>query len=74
VGCDPLNARLPLQPFEPTQDVALLEAQVNVALLPEVIALGAALKLTDGAGWVCCETVTVAACAALPPGPRQVNR
>lgn len=68
--CDPLVASLPLQPPEAVQDVAFLDDQDNVELLPLATVLGLALKLTVGAGEV---TVTVADCAALPPAPVQVS-
>ena len=68
--CDPLVASLPLQPPEAVQEVAFLDDQDSVELLPLATVLGLALKLTVGAGEV---TVTVADCAALPPAPVQVN-
>ncbi len=68
--CDPLVASLPLQPPEAVQDVAFLDDQDSVELLPLATVLGLALKLTVGAGEV---TVTVADCAALPPAPVQVS-
>lgn len=68
--CDPLVASLPLQPPEAMQEVAFLDDQDSVELLPLATVLGLALKLTVGAGEV---TVTVADCAALPPAPVQVN-
>lgn len=68
--CDPLVASLPLQPPEAVQEVAFLDDQDKVELLPLAMVLGLALKLTVGAGEV---TVTVADCAALPPAPVQVS-
>ena len=68
--CDPLVASLPLQPPEALQDVAFLDDQDSVELLPLATVLGLAVKLTVGAGEV---TVTVADCAALPPAPVQVS-
>ena len=68
--CDPLVASLPLQPPEAMQEVAFLDDQDSVELLPLATVLGLALKLTVGAGEV---TVTVADCAALPPAPVQVS-
>jgi hypothetical protein len=68
--CDPLVASLPDQPPEAVQAVALVEDQLSVALLPLVTVLGAALKVTVGAGEV---TETVADWAAEPPGPVQVR-
>ena len=50
--------------------MALVADQVNVELPPDVMALGPALKDTVGAGL---ETVTVAVCAPVPPGPMQVS-
>jgi len=61
---------LPDQAPEALQDVALVETQDNVELLPLATVLGLALKVTVGAGEV---TVTVADCAALPPAPVQVS-
>jgi len=52
------------------QLVALVADQVSVALLPLVIVLGLALRLTVGAGGM---TETVADCFALPPGPEQIK-
>ena len=68
--CDPLVASLPLQPPEAVQEVAFLDDQDSVELLPLATVLGLALKLTVGAGEV---TVTVADCPALPPAPVQVS-
>ena len=68
--CDPLVASLPLQPPEAMQEVAFLDDQDSVELLPLATVLGLALKLTVGAGEV---TVTVADCPALPPAPVQVS-
>ena len=70
VDCDPLAASLPDQPPEAVQAVALVEDQVSAALLPLVTVLGAALKVTVGAGEV---TETVADWAAEPPAPVQVS-
>jgi hypothetical protein len=60
----------PDQAPEALQAVALVEDQLKVALLPLVSELGAACKLTVGAGAL---TETVADCAADPPGPVQVS-
>jgi hypothetical protein len=70
VDCDPLVGIVPLQLPLAVHEVALVADQVSVELLPDVMALGPALKVTVGAG---VETVTVAVCAALPPGPVQVR-
>ena len=61
----------PDQAPEATQEVALVAAQVSVALLPLATVLGLAARLMVGTGWV---TETVADCeAALPPAPVQVS-
>jgi hypothetical protein len=66
VDCDPLTGMAPLQPPLARHEVALVADQVSVELFPLVMALGPALKVTVGAG---VETVTVAVCAEVPPGP-----
>jgi hypothetical protein len=70
VACDPLIASLPLHPPEALQEVAFVDDQGRVELLPLAMVLGLALKLTVGAAEV---TVTVADCAALPPAPVQAS-
>ena len=70
MACDPLVASLPFHPPEAVQEVAFVDDQDRVELLPLAMVLGLALKLTVGAGEV---TVTVADCAALPPVPVQVS-
>lgn len=70
VACEPLTALLPDQAPEAVQVVALAADQVRVELLPLLIVLGLAVKLTVGAG---CVTDTAADCTALPPGPLQVS-
>ena len=70
VVCDPAVAIEPAQPPEAVHEVALVDDQDRVELLPLAMVLGLALKLTVGAGEV---TVTVADCAALPPAPVQVS-
>ncbi len=57
VACEPLIASPPLQPPEAAQELAFVEDQDNIEVLPLVTVLGLALKATVGAGWV---TVTVA--------------
>ena len=65
---DPLVPRVPVQPPEAVQEVALVELQVRVELPPDAIVVGLALKLTVGV------TVTVADCGVLlPPVPVQVS-
>jgi hypothetical protein len=70
VDWDPLRALLPDQPPEALQAVAWVDDQVRVALAPLVMALGPTLKLTVGSGAL---TEIVVDCAALPPGPTQLN-
>jgi hypothetical protein len=70
VDFEPLVARLPDQPPEALQLVALVEDQLSVELPPLAIVLGLALSVTVGVGEV---TVTVADWPALPPVPVQVN-
>jgi hypothetical protein len=66
VECVPLRACAPDQAPDAMQDVALVEDQVSVELLPLEIELGLALSVTVGAGVV---TVTVADWDAFPPAP-----
>ena len=66
----PLVAALPVQPPEAVHEVALVLDQVNVELLPDVIKVGLAVKVTVGAGDV---TVTVAFAGVEPPVPAQVS-
>jgi hypothetical protein len=70
VDCEPLIALLPDQAPEAVQEVVLVDDQVNADAAPLLTVLGAAEKLTVGAGAV---TVTVADCVALPPVPVQVS-
>ena len=71
MDCEPLVALEPDQAPEAAQEVALVADQVSVELPPLATVLGAALKLTVGAGAV---TETVADCVALlPPVPVQVS-
>ena len=67
---DPLTGLVPVQAPEAVQEVALLDDQVRVDALPLVTVLGAADKLTVGAGVV---TETVADWLALPPLPEQLR-
>jgi hypothetical protein len=71
VGQEPLTGMLPDQAPAATHAVALVEDQLSVELLPLVIELGLALKLTTGAAAF---TDTVADCEALPPLPVQVSK
>lgn len=50
VDCEPLTPLLPAHPPDAVQEVALEEDHFNAAEPPELIVLGVALKLTDGAG------------------------
>ncbi len=70
VDCEPLVAKVPDQPPEAVQAVALVEDQVRVEVPPFVTLVGLALIVTVGAG---AETVTVADWAAEPPAPVQVS-
>ena len=71
VDCEPpVAALVPDQAPEATQDVALVADQVSTELLPLATVLGAADKVTAGAGVV---TETVADWVALPPLPVQLR-
>jgi hypothetical protein len=70
VDCDPLTGIAPLQLPLAMQEVAFVADQVSVELAPDVIALGPALKVTVGAGFI---TVTVAVWEPVPLGPAQVS-
>jgi hypothetical protein len=61
---------VPDQAPDAAHEVALLDAQVNVALPPLDIALGPMLRLTVGAAAL---TETIADCTAEPPVPVQVK-
>ena len=66
----PLVAKLPDQPPEAVQAVALVEDHVKVDEAPLVMLVGRALKVTLGGAAV---TVTVADWDAEPPVPVQVS-
>ena len=70
LDCEPLIALLPDQPPEAVQAVVLVDDQVSVVVAPLLTVLGAAERLTVGAGVL---TETVADCVALPPAPVQVS-
>lgn len=70
VDWEPFTASAPAQPPEAVQAVAFVEDQLSAALLPLVIELGLACRLTVGAGD---RTDTLADWAALPPAPVQVK-
>ncbi len=70
MDCEPLTALAPDHAPEAVHEVALVDDQVKLALLPLVIVLGLAVKATVGAGGV---TDTVLDCVALPPGPVQLS-
>ena len=70
LDCEPLIALLPDQPPEAVQAVVLVDDQVSVVVAPLLTVLGAAERLTVGAGVL---TETVADCVALPPAPVQVR-
>jgi hypothetical protein len=69
--CEPLNALAPDQAPEAVHAVALVADQIRLELPPFETVLGLALMLTVAVGFAL--TVTVADCAALPPGPVQLN-
>lgn len=70
MDCEPVRALVPDQAPDAAHEVALLDAQVNVALPPLDIALGPMLRLTVGAAAL---TETIADCTAEPPVPVQVK-
>ena len=70
VDCVPAIALVPDQAPEATHDVAFVDDQVSVELLPLVMALGPALKVTVGAAAL---TETVADWVAVPPVPVHVR-
>jgi hypothetical protein len=69
VDCEPLAAKVPDQPPEAVQAVALVEDQVSVELPPLATLVGLALSETVGGA----VTETVADCAAEPPAPVHVS-
>ena len=71
VDCEPLTGLLPDQAPEAIQEVALVDDQLKRELPPLATVLGLALRLTIAVGFGL--TVTVVDCAAVPPGPLQVN-
>jgi hypothetical protein len=71
VDIEPLTGLFPDQAPEAVQDVALVEDQVKLELLPLATVLGLALMLTVAVGFGL--TVTVVDWAALPPLPLHVN-
>jgi hypothetical protein len=70
VGCDPVSALVPDHAPDAVQEVALTEDHDKTEALPLTILLGAALNRMLGGVAL---TDTEADCAALPPGPVQVN-
>jgi hypothetical protein len=70
VDWDPVSPLLPDHALDAVQEVALVDDQVTEDALPLAILLGEALSRTVGGVAL---TDTVADCAALPPGPEQVN-
>jgi hypothetical protein len=73
MGCVPLVASVPLQPFDAVQAVALVEDQASVIEPPEVTDVGFAEIETEGGGGVAVVTVIVADALAELPDPVQVN-
>ena len=70
VDCEPLIARFPLHPPLAVQEVAFVADHVRVESRPAFMEEGRALNVTVGAS---ADAVTVAVCAALPPGPVHVS-
>ena len=70
VGCDPVGALVPDHAPEAVQEVASTDDQDRTDALPLAMLLGEALSFTVGGVAL---TDTAADCAALPPGPVQVN-
>jgi len=70
VDREPLSAVAPNQAPEAMQEVAWVDDQFNVALLPLLIALGPTLRLTTGVGDF---LETLADWTAVPPGPEQLS-
>ncbi len=68
VSCEPLVAWLPDQAPEATHEDAFADDQVSVELVPLMMLLGAALKVTTGAGAL---TDTATDWDAVPPSPEQ---
>ncbi len=64
----PLIACAPVQPPDAVHDVAFVLDQVSVELLPVVIDVGLALRVTVGSAEVTV-TVALAGVAVVPPGP-----
>jgi len=69
----PLNALVPLQPFEPVQESASELIHVSVLKSPSVISAGEAVNDTVGKGSGGGVTVTVTDSSTLSPFPVQVS-
>jgi hypothetical protein len=67
----PVVGSFPDHPPEAVQLVAFVEDQASVDADPLLTVPGVAVRLTVGLTGA--ETLTVADCAALPPGPLQVS-
>jgi hypothetical protein len=63
---EPVTGLLPDHPPDAVHAVALVDDQLSVAAAPLLTVLGAAVRLTVGAGVL---TETVVDCVALPPAP-----
>jgi hypothetical protein len=72
VATVPLAARLPLQPPEAVQLLALVELHESVEVCPEFTVPGFALRVTVGAA--ACVTETTALAWDEPPAPAHVSR
>ena len=51
VDCEPLTASVPDQAPEAVHEVALVDDQLKVELVPLATVLGLAVRVTVGAGW-----------------------
>ena len=69
----PAVALLPLQPPEAVHDVAFVEFHVRLLVPPLLTVVGAADKVTAGAGVVAAVTATVLLAWAVPPAPVQLS-
>jgi len=66
----PLVITGPCQPPLALHSSALLAVHVKVELLPLLIVVGDAVRVTMGAGWV---TMTCTVCVIVPPDPVHVS-
>jgi hypothetical protein len=69
----PLSPTAPLAPLTAVQLSAFSVDQLNVTLVPAVMVVGFAVKVTMGAGAVAALTVILVEACALPPAPLHDN-